>query len=393
MYLTFPLSYPIAKLLDILLGHKSGLYYKRAQLKEFVSSHAASAFQNGDGSNGGGDGLKLDDDDGSSSASSDGDDGGLPKEERLTNDEVMIIKGALDLTSKNVTHSMTPLDKVFSLDERTVIDPQTLQSILDAGHSRIPLWRDDPSNFVGMLLVKSLNLNFILEGGILARADIKELPLVDDTTPLYTMLNIFQTGRSHMAAVLAPGSTNQSIGIITLEDIIEELIQEEIEDEMDIWRREHIRVRKTPSRRSSFEISKSSHALHHHRSNSNSSLSVPGASSDHERRESRRDQRRRTRRGREMALRVDSDTDTAGVESDFGPSTSSRLNPSSSSPLGSANPSPGYMSSSPAVSSHKTKLIGSSNPSPNHSPSSQSSQTAPKPLFPSEDTEMVQLDI
>lgn len=363
MFLAFPLAWPISKLLDYLLGHRSGVYYKRAQLKEFVSYHAASAFGNGDG---GDPGLKSLDDpeagpDGSTSSGSESDDGGLPKEERLTNDEVMIIKGALDLTSKTVTMAMTSLENVFSLDEKTVIDARALQTILDAGHSRIPLWRDDPSNFVGMLLVKSLNLNFILEGGIVARADIKELPLVEGTTPLYTMLNIFQTGRSHMAGVLAPGSSNQSIGIITLEDIIEELIQEEIEDEMDLWRREHIRVRKAPSRRGSIEISRSvaslsrsksgqfsvdgreHHHHHHHHGNQDGSSDRPGTvvsidrshserereRADRERlkREHRREQRRRTRRGREMALGLDEDGNDSstdrGAESDFGPSAPS----------------------------------------------------------------------
>lgn len=319
MGLLFPLAWPISKILDFVLGHKSGVYYKRAQLKEFVSYHAASAFeQHSEGS--GGEAKSGEDEEAGegSSSSSDSDDGGLPKEERLTNDEVMIIKGALDLTSKNVTTSMTPLEKVFSLDESTVIDARTLQSILDAGHSRIPLWRDDPSNFVGMLLVKSLNLNFILEGGIIARADVKELPLVDSTTPLYTMLNIFQTGRSHMAAVLEPGSQHKSTGIITLEDIIEELIQEEIEDEMDLWRREHIRVRKAPSRRQSQDLSHHHHHHHHHHHLEGVLRSKSGISVG---RREKRDQRKRTRRGREMALGVESDV--GGVESDYGPQLTS----------------------------------------------------------------------
>jgi len=50
---------------------------------------------------------------------------------------------------------------------------------------------------------------------------------------LYEMLNLFQTGRSHMAAVVEE-STKETIGIVTLEDIIEELIQEEILDEDDL---------------------------------------------------------------------------------------------------------------------------------------------------------------
>lgn len=383
MGLLFPIAWPISKLLDYVLGHKSGVYYKRAQLKEFVSYHAASAFENGDSA---GEGKSGDEEAGETTSGSDSDDGGLPKEERLTNDEVMIIKGALDLTAKVVTNSMTPLDKVFSLDESTVIDPRTLQAILDSGHSRIPLWRDDPSNFVGMLLVKSLNLNFILEGGILARADIKELPLVDASTPLYTMLNIFQTGRSHMAAVLSPGLTNRSIGIITLEDIIEELIQEEIEDEMDLWRREHIRVRKTPSRRSSQNFSESDHdgrrrsqSRHRmHITRSKSGQLVPKEASKRD----RRDQQRRTRRGRELARGVDSDD--AGVESDFGPSAPSFSDVETATrPRTSLSPGESRLSSDRIASSPKVPLS-------RHRTSSGSSTSAPKP---DTDTEMVPLDI
>lgn len=288
MYATYPLSMPISKLLDWILGHKSGTYYKRAQLKEFVSSHAAAAFEKDH--NGGLDlGANPDEEIGESSGS-ETDDGGLPKDERLTNDEVMIIKGALDLTSKTVTHCMTPLDKVFSLAESTRIGPDTLQSILDSGHSRIPLWRDSPQNLVGMLLVKRLNLNFILNGGMASKADIKELPSVPENTPLYTMLNIFQTGHSHMAAITS--ADQRCIGIITLEDIIEELLQEEIEDEMDIWRREHIRVRKSPSRSSSFRKDGSGH------------ISDTGGN---------RERRKRARRNREAALGIPaSDTEAMG---------------------------------------------------------------------------------
>lgn len=433
MFLAFPIAWPISKLLDWLLGHRSGVYYKRAQLKEFVSYHAASAFANANSDPG----LKsLDDPEagGSTSSGSESDDGGLPKEERLTNDEVMIIKGALDLTSKIVTTSMTPLEKVFSLDEKTIIDARALQSILDAGHSRIPLWRDDPSNFVGMLLVKSLNLNFILEGGIVARADIKELPLVEDTTPLYTMLNIFQTGRSHMAAVLAPGSTNQSVGIITLEDIIEELIQEEIEDEMDLWRREHIRVRKTPSRRSSIEISRSVASLSRSKSGQFSvdgrgtggdggSFDRPGTvvsidrshsekereRADRERlkREHRREQRRRTRRGRELAMGHETGDDSAvelerGAESDFGPSAPSFSDVETLTARRNLMTNPGTpnsVSSSGTTGGHYTvsSPVPSSSVAPPATPARSAAQhhhhSSSAPSSPTEDTEMVQLDI
>lgn len=60
---------------------------------------------------------------------------------QLTTDEVNIIKGALDLSSKTAAEGMTPLDLVFMLSTNTKLDSETLEAILASGHSRIPVHR------------------------------------------------------------------------------------------------------------------------------------------------------------------------------------------------------------------------------------------------------------
>jgi CBS domain containing-hemolysin-like protein len=96
----------------------------------------------------------------------------------LTKDEVTIIKGALDLSSKIVKDTMTPIDKVFMLDIKDRLTEQKLdqvprrplahllsgvltagvggEQILQTGHSRVPVYRGAKTNVVGMIIVKKL---------------------------------------------------------------------------------------------------------------------------------------------------------------------------------------------------------------------------------------------
>src|ERR1043166_1510843 len=63
---------------------------------------------------------------------------------------------------------------------------------------------------------------------------INSISTAECATPLFDILNTFQEGRSHMAVVINKENPPKPIGIITLEDVLEELIQEEIYDESDM---------------------------------------------------------------------------------------------------------------------------------------------------------------
>lgn len=280
MIICYPIAYPIGKVLDWVLGHNEALF-RRAQLKALVSIHGQEAGKGGE----------------------------------LTHDETTIISGALDLTEKTAEAAMTPIESTFSLDVDSKLDWEAMGKILARGHSRVPVYSGSPKNIIGLLLVKSLLTVRAETETPVSAVSIRRIPRVPSDMPLYDILNEFQKGSSHMAAVVrGKGKTkiptinipeNRSenvavsgnsqltipllskpsendiidiekgigkvsklapingqavlqqndalrsediedskvIGIITLEDVFEELLQEEIVDETDEYVDVHKRIR------------------------------------------------------------------------------------------------------------------------------------------------------
>jgi len=201
----FVIAWPISKLLDFLLGSDHGTFFRRAELKELVHLHAEDLVHSNDG-------------------------------ESLTVDEVRIIKGAIDLNEKTVLECMTPFAKVFALSTEDKLDRDMLKKIVDAGHDRIPVYHSNRKHWIGMILIKDLVLVDPNEGVPVDSVALHQVPFVDSDMPLYNILHQFQAGHSHMAIVLDPNDHITPVGIITLEDVMEELLQEDILDEDDLRR-------------------------------------------------------------------------------------------------------------------------------------------------------------
>ncbi|UKZ80950.1 hypothetical protein TrVFT333_008715 [Trichoderma virens FT-333] len=218
MYLLGPVAWPTAKLLDWILGEDHGTLYKKSGLKTLVTLHKSLG----------------------------------EVSERLNQDEVTIITAVLDLKDKPVSEVMTPMDDVFTLAEDHILDEATMDMILSSGYSRIPIYRaGKPTDFVGMLLVKTL-ITYDPEDRIPVR-DV-QLGAVVETRPetsCLDIINFFQEGKSHMVLVSEyPGANHGALGVVTLEDVIEELIGEEIVDESDVYVDVHKAIRRlTPAPR------------------------------------------------------------------------------------------------------------------------------------------------
>ncbi|KAL4313321.1 hypothetical protein GQ457_01G051460 [Hibiscus cannabinus] len=276
MIICYPIAYPIGKVLDAVLGH-SDVLFRRAQIKALVSIHSQEAGKGGE----------------------------------LTHDETTIISGALDLTEKTAAEAMTPIESTFSLDVNSKLNWEAVGKILAHGHSRIPVYSGNPKNIIGLLLAKSLLTIRAETETPVSAVSIRKIPRVPANMPLYDILNEFQKGSSHMAAVVKvkgktknlqfaddgekfdenrvangnsqltdhlltkydttsdsvivnvekssivrettqPSNTlhrledieeGEVIGIITLEDVFEELLQEEIIDETDVYVDVHKRIR------------------------------------------------------------------------------------------------------------------------------------------------------
>jgi metal transporter CNNM len=195
MYLMAPIAWPTAKLLDWLLGEDHGTTYKKAGLKTLVTLHKTL---------------------------------GPRPSDRLNEDEVTIISAVLDLKGKPVGSIMTPLDDVFTMSSDTVLDEDMMDIILSAGYSRIPIHEPgDPMNFIGMLLVKILITYDPEDCAKVSEFALATLPETRPDTSCLDIVNFFQEGKSHMVLVSEfPAENYGALGVITLEDVIEELIGE-----------------------------------------------------------------------------------------------------------------------------------------------------------------------
>ncbi|CAN0001599.1 unnamed protein product, partial [Hapterophycus canaliculatus] len=143
-------------------------------------------------------------------------------------------------------------DQVFCLGIEEKLSGNTMADIMAAGYSRVLVYEgNDTRNIRGYLQVKKLIVLNPDDERVINSLVLRIPVVVSPTKSLLELLNTFQTGRSHLALVSAsPAITLESLkrgvplegaarplGIITLEDIIEEIIQEartpEILDESD----------------------------------------------------------------------------------------------------------------------------------------------------------------
>jgi Mg2+/Co2+ transporter CorB len=113
-----------------------------------------------------------------------------------------------------------------------------------AHHTRVPLWRDEPENIIGVLNVKHLAQAVLEHKGNLDSINIAALAappwFVPDTTTLEEQLAAFRQRRSHFALVVDEYGTLQ--GLVTLEDILAEIFGD-IPDEQQIQARPDVRAR------------------------------------------------------------------------------------------------------------------------------------------------------
>lgn len=226
MILTWPLSYPTSKILDWCLGEEIGNVYNRERLKELVKVTTG-----------------IND---------------------LDKNEVNIISGALELRRKTVGEVMTHIEDAFMLSLDSILDFETVSDIMKSGFSRIPVYDGHPKNIVTLLYIKDL-----------AFVD------TDDNTPLKTlcefyqnpchfvfedvtldiMFNQFKEGnKGHMAFVHRVNNEGEgdpfyeTIGLLTLEDVIEELIQAEIIDETDVFVDNRTKIRRQRNKKQDFSV-------------------------------------------------------------------------------------------------------------------------------------------
>lgn len=163
----------------------------------------------------------------------------------LTRDEMAMLGGAFDFSQKSVAQVMTALDNVFMLEASLSLNFAVLLLVFQSGHSRVPVYDKTRDNIIGVLFAKDLIL-LDPEDSVPIKTVLlffnRTVLLVFHDTPLNVMLNIFKQGGGHMAIVRqkngsedGEGSVPSTLGVVTLEDLIEELIGQDIVDETDVY--------------------------------------------------------------------------------------------------------------------------------------------------------------
>ncbi|MFN3513172.1 MAG: HlyC/CorC family transporter [Phenylobacterium sp.] len=144
-----------------------------------------------------------------------------------------MLGGILDLGEMDVTQVMVHRKSIAMVDA-DLPTREAVEAVLESGHSRVPLYRDDPENIVGVLHAKDLLSALARAEGDIGKVDVAALArepwFIPETTSLKDQLNGFLKRRAHFALVVDEYGALQ--GLVTLEDILEEIVGE-IEDEYD----------------------------------------------------------------------------------------------------------------------------------------------------------------
>ncbi len=147
--------------------------------------------------------------------------------------ERKMLRSILDLGEVSVSDVMVHRKAVRTIDA-DLPTVEMLGQIMNSTYSRLPLWRDEPDNIIGVVHVRDILKAAHGQGGNLEQLDLVALAsapwFIPDTTTLLEQLQAFRARREHFAVVVDEYGSLQ--GVVTLEDILEEIVGD-IADEHD----------------------------------------------------------------------------------------------------------------------------------------------------------------
>ena len=192
----YPVTFPIACLLDKLLGEELPTIYSTHELMQIISEHEDS------------------------------------EHSQIDQDEERIVHGALQFSHRRVEEVMTKKKDVASFAVSDVMDESLREKIADLGYSRFPVYKDNKNTIVGILYAKDL----LIEDEHVTIGDAEEA--FEDSYLVarpheFLDVTLARMLKSKQHICIVQTAERTLLGLITLEDIIEEIIQHEIEDEDD----------------------------------------------------------------------------------------------------------------------------------------------------------------
>jgi metal transporter CNNM len=192
---SYPVSKPLQLLLDKLFGPEAAHLHTRRELGMIIADHLENA------------------------------------KSELDDDEAEIMRGALSLSDKRVRDITTDIKDVYWVTPDTIVDAAKIDEIKEENWSRIPVFNKALTEVYGVMLMKDLvDIDFDERSYKVSELPLKNTVFIGSMTALDTMFRKFIAARTHLMPV---ERNDEIIGIVTIEDLIEEIIGHEIEDESD----------------------------------------------------------------------------------------------------------------------------------------------------------------
>ncbi len=194
IFLLSPVAVPLGKALDRWVGQDGPSIYSKAELYKILEEHKISKYSD------------------------------------IEEDEIQIVRHALSFGDKTVREVMTPRRVVVSVSADDNIGPILIGELHESGNSRFPVYNDKKAhNFVGTLYLHDL-VGLKVEGKVKEKMR-KEVFYVHEEQTLDKALKAFLSTNHHLLIVV--NSFEEFVGVISFEDIIEEILGNEIVDEFD----------------------------------------------------------------------------------------------------------------------------------------------------------------
>lgn len=193
--ITFIISKPLQLLLDRLFPYEQNHLQSRHELGLMIAEHLGTA------------------------------------ESELDDDEVEIIRGALQLSEKRVRDIMTDIRHTYWLTPSTELTDAKIDELKEQGFSRIPVFNQKLTRTYGLLLMKDLvDIDFDDHAYRVDDMPLRPVQIIGSMTALDTMFRKFISTGTHLIPI---EKDDEIVGIVTIEDLIEEIVGREIEDETD----------------------------------------------------------------------------------------------------------------------------------------------------------------
>ena len=156
------------------------------------------------------------------------------EEELLEPDEINILNKAFYFDMIKVSQVLTPSDKIISIDINGLTTKKLNKIILSTQYSRLPVYEKDKNNIIGVLTIKNYFKEYMKDNHVDIRGTLNKPLFIEDNLKIDDIFELFNREKTHIGFIL--DSNKKLIGMVTMDDILEELVGDIDEKKINQYR-------------------------------------------------------------------------------------------------------------------------------------------------------------